>query len=500
MYLLKRLGLASILLFILAFSAFADDHEDAELVIRLQPGVLIDTINARYNTTTVEELVQGVVYKVRVPDPGQLQTILDLMKADPDLVWAELSYFGESPEAIRRTLAVIDGDPTPGEYFDQEVLIPMHVKEAQQITKGAGVVVAVIDTGVDYNHPDLTDHILRDQNNAVVGFDFVDNDNDPMDTTNGIDDDGDGDIDEGAGHGTHIAGIIALIAPEAKIVPIRVLDDEGSGTADNVASAIRWFINDANVPASKKIINLSLGIPNVDKVEVIHQVIDEEIDEKGLPIFVVAAAGNDGLPKIHYPASEGDVLSIAAVDKHDVHADFTNYKENDVTAPGIADNNTGVGIYSTFLNGQYATWAGTSMAAPFATGLAALIKSTETIQRNNQELEDLIEKSSDNIDQQNPGIDLGKGRINMLAALGDVAGLHIKKAIYKVARQKLVVVAKRDAAPNDTLTVQGFGTMTYVPIRKKYVLKLKGVAQMPATVTVTSSASGLSITQNVIPK
>jgi len=500
MYLLKRLGLASILLFILAFSAFADDHEDAELVIRLQPGVLIDTINARYNTTTVEELVQGVVYKVRVPDPGQLQTILDAMKADPDLVWAELSYFGESPEAIRRTLAVIDGDPTPGEYFDQEVLIPMHVKEAQQITKGAGVVVAVIDTGVDYNHPDLTDHILRDQNNAVVGFDFVDNDNDPMDTTNGIDDDGDGDIDEGAGHGTHIAGIIALIAPEAKIVPIRVLDDEGSGTADNVASAIRWFINDANVPASKKIINLSLGIPNVDKVEVIHQVIDEEIDEKGLPIFVVAAAGNDGLPKIHYPASEGDVLSIAAVDKHDVHADFTNYKENDVTAPGIADNNTGVGIYSTFLNGQYATWAGTSMAAPFATGLAALIKSTETIQRNNQELEDLIEKSSDNIDQQNPGIDLGKGRINMLAALGDVAGLHIKKAIYKVARQKLVVVAKSDAAPNDTLTVQGFGTMTYVPIRKKYVLKLKGVAQMPATVTVTSSASGLSITQNVIPK
>lgn len=497
---LKRLGLASLLLLILSFSAFADDFENDELVIRLQPGVLIDTINARYNTTTVDELVQGVVYKVRVPDPGQLQTTLDAMKADPDLLWAELSYFGESPEAIRRTLAVIDGDPTPGEYFDQEVLVPMHVKEAQQISKGAGVVVAVIDTGVDYNHPDLTDHILRDQNNAVVGFDFVDNDNDPMDTTNGIDDDGDGDIDEGAGHGTHIAGIIALIAPEAKIVPIRVLDDEGTGTADNVATAIRWFINDANVPAPKKIINLSLGIPNVDRVEVIHQVIDEEIDEKGLPIFVVAAAGNDGLPQIHYPAKEGDVLSIAAVDKHDVHADWTNYKENDVAAPGIADNGTGVGIYSTFLNGQYATWAGTSMATPFATGLAALIKATETTQRSNQQLEDLIENSADNIDKENPNTDLGKGRINMLAALSDVAGLHIKKAIYKVARQKLVVVAKSDAAPNDTLTVQGFGTMTYVPIRKKYVLKLKGVAQMPQTVTVTSSASGLSVTQNVIPK
>ena len=122
MHLLKRLGLASLFLLVLSFSAFADDHEDDELVIRLQPGVLIDTINARYNTTTVRELVQGVVYKVRVPDPGQLQTILDAMKTDPDLLWAELSYFGESPEPIRRTLAVIDGDPTPGEYFDQEVL------------------------------------------------------------------------------------------------------------------------------------------------------------------------------------------------------------------------------------------------------------------------------------------------------------------------------------------------------------------------------------------
>ena len=500
MYLLKRIGIASLLLCILAFSAFADDHEDDELVIRLQPGVSIDTINARYNTTTVDELVQDIVFKVRVPDPGQLQTILDAMKVDPDLVWAELSYFGESPEAIRRTLAVIDGDPTPGEYFDQEVLVPMHVKEAQQISKGAGVVVSVIDTGVDYNHPDLTDHILRDQNNAVVGFDFVDNDNDPMDQTNGNDDDGDGDIDEGAGHGTHIAGIIALIAPEAKIVPIRVLDDEGSGTADNVATAIRWFINDANVPAPKKVINLSLGVPNVDRVEVIHDVIDEEIEHLGLPIFVVAAAGNDGLPEVHYPASEGDVLSIAAVDKHDVHADFTNYKRNDVAAPGIADNGTGIGIYSTFLNGQYATWAGTSMAAPFASGLAALIKATETVQRNNDELEDLIEDSSDDIDKENPDTDLGKGRINMLAALEDVAGLNIKKASYRVARQKLVVVAKSDAAPNDTLTVQGFGTMTYIPIRKKYILKLKPVAPMPPQVTVTSSISGFSVTKDVTPK
>ena len=111
------------------------------------------------------------------------------------------------------------------------------------------------------------------------------------------------------------------------------------------------------------------------------------------------------------------------------------------------------------------------MAAPFATGLAALIKAIETTQRSNDQLEQLIEDSADNVDQENPNVDLGKGRINKLAALEDVGGLQIKKAIYRVARRKLVVVAKSAAAPNDTLTVQGFGTMTYIPIRKKYVFE-----------------------------
>ncbi len=499
---LRRLGLLITMLFsVLSLPAFADDFDDDELLLRLQPGVTIDTINARYNTTTTETEVAGSVFKVGVQDPADLQTTLQAMQADPDLIWSDFSYFGETPEGSRRTLAVIDGDPTPGEYFDQEVLEKMRVTEAQLISQGAGVVVAVIDTGVDYNHPDLTDHVLRDQaTNAVIGFDFVDGDNDPLDETNGIDDDADGDIDEGAGHGTHVAGIITLVAPEAKIVPIRVLNSEGIGTADDVAAAIRWFIDNTNVPANKKIVNLSLGIANVEEVEIIHDVIDEEIADAGLPIPIVASAGNEGLPIAHYPASEGDVLSIAAVDKNDIAADFTNFDEVDVAAPGIASNNTGVGIYSTFLNGEYATWAGTSMATPFVTGLTALIKSVEVTQRGNDELEDLIEATADDVDPENPNIDLGNGRIDMLSALEDVTGLQVKKTIYKVAKQKLVVTAKSVAAPSDILTVQGFGTMTYDPARKKYVLKLKPVVPMPAQVTVTSSITGMSITKDVTPK
>ncbi|HSE42002.1 MAG TPA: S8 family serine peptidase, partial [Acidobacteriota bacterium] len=371
-----------------------------------------------------------------------------------------------------------------------------------QISKGAGVVVAVIDTGVDYNHPDLAAHILLDSNNVVIGQDFVDLDNDPMDTTNGIDDDQDGDTDEGAGHGTHVAGIIALVAPEAKIVPIRVLDSEGNGFVDDVAAAMRWFIDPANVPGDKKIINLSLGVPNVDNIEIIHDVIDEVIEDGNLPIPVVAAAGNDGLEVVHYPASEGNVFSVAAVDKNDIAANFTNSKDVDFAAPGIASNNNGVGIYSTFLNGQYATWAGTSMAAPFVTGLAALIKSAETNQRNNNLLENLIENTADNVDAENPNVDLGSGRIDMLSALNQVgtAPLDVRKAIYKTQKQKLIVTARSSAGPTDVLTVQGFGTMIYKPLKNKFTFNLRPVNPMPAQVTISSSLLGTSVTIDVVPK
>ena len=504
--------LALFVLVLLSGLGFADDHESDQIVIRLAPGTSIDTINTRYATTTTSEIVTGQTFKVRVPDPNQLDSKLQQMQQDADLTWSELSYENIDPtlcspdstdcvedaQGSRRTLAVIDGDPTPSKYHDQGAFIRIKAAEAHNYSTGAGVLVAVIDTGVDYDHPDLTDHVLRDPNtNQVIGKDYVDNDDDPMDSTDGIDNDGDGLIDEATGHGTHVAGIIALIAPGAKIVPIRILDTEGSGTADHVAEAINWFM-DPNNPAlagyTKKVVNLSLGIPNVDRVEVIHQAMEPEDLQIPTPT-VVASSGNDNSPIVHYPAKEGDAFSIAAVGPDDVKADFSNFDRVIVSAPGV-------GIYSTFIrdqngNPQWAWWSGTSMSTPFVTGEIALIKA---VNGNTPNLENLVKQAVDDISGKNPGIDLGSGRINLLKAVQQASSITIKKAVYKTKRQRLVVKAISKDAPADVLSVQNYGTMTHKPGTQTYIFKMTVPAPAPATVTVTSSVSSSQITANVIVK
>jgi hypothetical protein len=143
------------------------------------------------------------------------------------------------------------------------------------------------------------------------------------------------------------------------------------------------------------------------------------------------------------------------------------------------------------------------MASPFVAGLAALIKAVETNQRSNEALENLIENTSDDIDDLNPDIDLGEGRIDMASALDGFPGgaaVEIKKAIYRTKRQKLNVTASSSAGPTDVLTVEGFGTMVYKPSKKKFILNLKPVSPMPTQVTVSSAILGISETVNVTTK
>ncbi|MBD2609370.1 S8 family serine peptidase [Scytonema hofmannii FACHB-248] len=238
---------------------------------------------------------------------------------------------------------------------------------------GKGVVVAVVDTGVDRNHDDLKNNIWTNTK-EIAGNGIDDDGNGYIDDVNGWNFDGnDNNTLDVAGHGTHVSGTIAGekndfgvtgIAYDAYIMPVKVLNDSGSGSYDAIAQGIRYAAdNGANV------INLSLGgsYPN----SVLESAL-KYASSKGA--IVVMAAGNDSGLQPGYPARYADQTGIAvgAVDKNNQLASFSNLAGFNpltyVTAPGVD-------VYSTLPGNKYASYSGTSMATPHVAGVVALMLS-----------------------------------------------------------------------------------------------------------------------------
>lgn len=251
---------------------------------------------------------------------------------------------------------------------------------AWDVTQGSsGQEIAVLDTGVDYNHPDLDSKIIK-------GFDFVDDDNDPMDLH---------------GHGTHVSGIaaaetnngtgIAGTAPNTKVLAVRVLDAAGNGSLDDIANGIRYAADQG-----AEVINMSLGC-NCHTVALEDAV--NYAYNKG--VVLIAAAGNDGVSATFEPASYTNVIAVGAVNSSDRKASFSNWGTwVDVVAPGVQ-------IASTYLNNQYVYMDGTSMASPYVAGLAALLKAQG---RTNVQVRQAIELTADPVN--GTGKNSKYGRIN----------------------------------------------------------------------------------------
>ncbi|MGK5678063.1 S8 family peptidase [Actinoplanes sp. URMC 104] len=273
------------------------------------------------------------------------------------------------------------------------------VSAAWPKSTGAGVVVAVLDTGVDAKHPDLAA-------NLVSGYDAV------ADTA--------GVATDGNGHGTHVAGTIAAatgngvgvsgIAPDTKIMPVRVLGADGSGYMSDTAEGIIWAADHgANV------INMSLG--SGSKVTAVSNAISYA-RSKG--VVVVAAAGNEraqGSPT-SYPAADAGVIGVAATDSSDKVAGYSNAGSYvDVAAPGSGILST----YPTALGGKtgYATMSGTSMASPHVAAVAALLKAYNRNLTPDQ-VESALESSAVDLGTAGRDNDFGYGRIDAVAALGAV--------------------------------------------------------------------------------
>jgi thermitase len=329
-----------------------------QAIVKLDQGATITQINATYGSTVVEQFPGSTdVFLLGLPTSSGVKKTVERMVSDPRLLYAEPNFFAQSPEGGGRHKAwgASDVAPTSQEYAIQA----LGLVSAHSISQGEGTTVAVVDTGAQLDHPALAANFKR-----VNRYDFVGNDIDPSDRPVGKDADCDGDKDEMVGHGTHVAGIVDITAPEAKIMPLRVLDTEGYGNVFTIAKAVYFAEqNRANV------INLSLGSPSRSKL--LQEVI-EGATANG--VVVAAAAGNSNSLVPHYPAagdglvaSADGLVAVTSVNMNDQKSDFANYgKWVDIAAPGES-------IRSAFPVSKYAYWSGTSMATPFVSGQAALI-------------------------------------------------------------------------------------------------------------------------------
>ena len=332
-----------------------DDYEVDQVVVKLNPaaGATITDINTTYGTTVIETLLHSAgIYLLQLPAGGDAKQVAELMEEDPRLLYAEPNYIGEAPEADPSAIYAWGGyDATP--FREQYAAQALDLGWAHEINQGRGTIVAVLDTGVQLDHPALAASL------TITRYDFVDDDPIPEDEPNGLDDDGDTFVDEAVGHGTHVAGIVHLVAPEAQIMPLRVLDSDGHGNIFVVAEALLYAARNG-----AQVVNLSMGSPW--RSELMKEVI-EDITQQG--VVVVAAAGNRGTSVQQYPAAEDYVLAVTSVGITGTKSAFANYGDwIDVAAPGES-------IYSTYPGNSYAWWSGTSMATPFVAGQAALIRS-----------------------------------------------------------------------------------------------------------------------------
>ena len=296
--------------------------------------------------------------------------------------------------------ALAANDPRRGEQWNLDLI---ESDAAHATSTGAGAKIAVVDTGVAAGHPDLAGQILP-------GHDFVEDDGTPQD---------------GNGHGSHVSGIalaatgngvgISSVAPGARLLPVRVLGDDGSGTSEDVAAGIDWArTNGADI------INLSLG----SEIPIIGAAGGDEIDAAirralAAGVIVVAAAGNNGVPVCEQPAATEGLLCVGSIDRREQRSFFSSFGQGlGVVAPGGSTIPvSGEDILSTVPPDGYEEIAGTSQAAPHVSGVAALLVSKGV--RGQAAVKRILDTATD-LGPAGDDAQYGHGLVNARAA---VAGL-----------------------------------------------------------------------------
>lgn len=333
-----------------------DDFEANQVIVRLEPtgdpGAVAQDLALAYDMTVSTVLPSADIYLFTTEDDEESE-VANLL-TDEAVAWAEINWISRAPSGDPYRTWNWGAADLSG-YTNQTAYSQINLAPAAATVTGVGVTVAILDTGIDLQHPMFSGHLLLLNNS-----DLISDTNTPDDVGPGL----------AWGHGTHVAGVIHALAPDAQLMPLRILDSQGRGNTFVLAYAIELAVaNGADV------INLSLGADC--RSQVLADTIAAALAQG---VLIVAAAGNDGNPALQCPAGTPGVIGVAAVDAQKRRAIWSNYGGwVDLAAPGVGITSTfpfGLGA-ETNTGPGYAAWSGTSMATPFVTGAAAL-----TLQKN----------------------------------------------------------------------------------------------------------------------
>lgn len=432
----KRAILCALLVFIVGGTSFNAEAAGQRIVVKLNTASPIGPVLNLLNATVLDVISDSNLYLLQVPQLPSLGTLtLDLL----GIAYIEVDTTLSGPTL--RTLGLVQSKSAADWYRLQPALTRIRAVQASKYYDGYGVVVADINSAVDYGHPALQGHLtggydfVTAQGSTYAALNqssgsFMDQSSGSfMDQSSGsfldqasgsfLDqasgsfmDQSSGSFLDGApllniitasnpayGHGTLCAGLIAAVAPRAMIMPLRVFDDNGQADIFTITKAIRYAVkNQVNV------LNMSFGISTNSRS--VREAVAAAIAAN---IVVTGSAGNANTSTPQYPASYSSVLSVAATDMNDKKGSFSNYGSSvSVSAPGV-------NIISAYPGGYYAVVSGTSFAAPIVAGEAALVRSKQVTR-----ITDAMVRGTVNIDAQNPQYvgKLGKGRIDVVSGIG----------------------------------------------------------------------------------
>lgn len=383
-----------------------DKHDD-QIIVKFRAGVpeaVEDDVHKKKGGAVKNE-VRGLDVKVVKVAKGKAAEAIEAYQEDPNVEYVEPLGIG-----------YVDWIPSDGSYAQQwgldntgqnggKVDADVDGPRAWDLTRGASAAgvrsaIAILDTGIREDHPDLAGKVVDRRNWTFAPT-----------------------IDDVVGHGTHVAGIaaastnnatgIAGVCPDCVIVNGKVCDDSGACNYDYIANGVLWAVGcewrdqAGNCLSPVRARSINISITGTYNSITLRDAINKAWSRGAV---VSCAAGNDGRSTMVYPAGYNNCIAVAATDRMDARASFSNFGSSwvDLAAPGAS-------ILSTVTSGGYESWSGTSMAAPHVAGAAGLVWSTKLCSANNC-VRTRVESNADRIG--GTGSQWAKGRLNACRAVG----------------------------------------------------------------------------------